>query len=83
MATQDTLLDRAAALVAPGGAIAYATCSLLAAENRGRVEGFHLRHPRWTTTGCRRITPLEGGDGFGLAVLRRAGEPGPGGLSPR
>ncbi len=39
------LLDRAAALVKPGGRIAYVTCSVLAAENGDQVRGFLARHP--------------------------------------
>jgi 16S rRNA (cytosine967-C5)-methyltransferase len=37
MATQDTLLDRAAARVKPGGRLVYATCSVLPCENEDRV----------------------------------------------
>lgn len=39
-ATQDGLLRVAAALVAPGGRLVYATCSLLPAENEARVAAF-------------------------------------------
>jgi 16S rRNA (cytosine967-C5)-methyltransferase len=42
---QAGLLDRAAALVKPGGRIAYVTCSVLAAENGDQVRGFLARHP--------------------------------------
>jgi 16S rRNA (cytosine967-C5)-methyltransferase len=42
---QDAALDRAAALVKPGGRIAYITCSVLAEENGDRVTGFAGRHP--------------------------------------
>ena len=69
-ATQDAVLDRAAALTAPGGAIAYATCSLLRSENEDRVAAFLTRHRGWTTESCRRITPETGGDGFGVTILR-------------
>jgi 16S rRNA (cytosine967-C5)-methyltransferase len=37
---QAELLDRAAALVKPGGRIAYVTCSLIAEENGDQVRGF-------------------------------------------
>ena len=37
---QAALLDRAAALVKPGGRIAYITCSVLAEENGDQVRGF-------------------------------------------
>ncbi len=39
-AVQDGLLKTAAALVAPGGRLAYATCSLLPEENEARVAAF-------------------------------------------
>ena len=43
--TQDELLRTAAALVAPGGRLVYATCSLLPAENEERVAAFLARQP--------------------------------------
>ncbi|HEU5273915.1 MAG TPA: RsmB/NOP family class I SAM-dependent RNA methyltransferase [Xanthobacteraceae bacterium] len=42
---QTALLDRAAALVKPGGRIAYVTCSVLAEENADQVRGFLKSHP--------------------------------------
>ncbi len=42
---QAAVLDRAAALVKPGGRIAYITCSVLPPENAGQVRGFVERHP--------------------------------------
>jgi 16S rRNA (cytosine967-C5)-methyltransferase len=41
---QREVLDRAAALVRPGGRIAYVTCSVLDAENGARVRDFLARH---------------------------------------
>src|SRR5262249_49810781 len=38
-------LDRAAALVKPGGRIAYVTCSVLAEENGDQVRAFLARQP--------------------------------------
>lgn len=46
-ATQDRLLDSAAALLRPGGRLVYATCSLLAAENEQRATAFRQRHPEF------------------------------------
>ncbi|MBS8226644.1 RsmB/NOP family class I SAM-dependent RNA methyltransferase [Vannielia litorea] len=71
--TQAQILDTAAGLVAPGGALAYMTCSLLDAENSEQAEGFLARHAGWTLERQRRLTPLDGGDGFFLAVFRRSG----------
>jgi 16S rRNA (cytosine967-C5)-methyltransferase len=39
-ATQDALLDRASAHVAPGGRLIYATCSVLPCENDSRIAAF-------------------------------------------
>jgi 16S rRNA (cytosine967-C5)-methyltransferase len=72
LSVQAAILDRAAAMVAKGGALAYATCSLLAAENRQQVDGFLSRHGGWTREVERSFSPTEGGDGFYLCVLRRA-----------
>lgn len=44
-AEQAEVLDRGAALVKPGGRLAYITCSLLPAENGDQVEAFLARHP--------------------------------------
>ncbi len=42
------MLDRAAALVKPGGRIAYITCSVLPPENGEQVRAFMARHPEFT-----------------------------------
>ncbi len=44
---QRELLDRAAELVAPGGLLLYATCSLEPEENAGQVDRFLARHPEF------------------------------------
>jgi len=67
---QDAILDEAATHVRPGGRLVYATCSLLAEENEDRAAGFASRHPDWTREGERRLSPLDGGDGFYLAAFR-------------
>jgi 16S rRNA (cytosine967-C5)-methyltransferase len=45
---QAEVLDRAAALVKPGGRIAYVTCSVLPAENGDQIRGFIARHPEFS-----------------------------------
>jgi 16S rRNA (cytosine967-C5)-methyltransferase len=72
VSVQAAILTRAAAMVAGGGALAYATCSLLAAENRDQVDGFLSRHGGWAREVERSFSPVAGGDGFYLCVLRRA-----------
>lgn len=42
---QAEILDRAAALVRPGGRVVYATCSVLDAENKDQIEAFLARRP--------------------------------------
>ncbi len=68
---QGEILHRAAGLVGPGGRLAYATCSLLDAENADRAAAFLAAHPGFASTGDLRLTPLDGGDGFYLAQFLR------------
>jgi 16S rRNA (cytosine967-C5)-methyltransferase len=67
---QDAILDAAAARVKPGGLLVYSTCSLLARENEDRAAAFAARHPDWRPDGARRLSPLDGGDGFFVARFR-------------
>lgn len=69
-ATQATILDAAADLVAPGGLLVYMTCSLLRAENEAQIAAFRDRRPDWHGMGQRIDTPLTASDGFFTAVLR-------------
>lgn len=80
---QQRLLDIAAELVRPGGAIVYAVCSLLSREGTGQIERFLSRHSSWISEDTaiaagrsdgagRLLTPaLDGTDGFFVARLRR------------
>lgn len=73
LALQAQILDDAAPLVRPGGHLAYATCSMLAAENGAQVAAFLDRQsgrPGWHLVAQRDFTPLVGGDGFHCSVLR-------------
>ena len=45
---QGELLDAAASVLAPGGILAYVTCSPHLAETRDAVEGVLARHPELT-----------------------------------
>lgn len=68
---QREILDSVAAFVGSQGHLVYATCSLLEDENALQVEGFLKVHPAFSLVEDRRFTPLDGGDGFYCAVLRR------------
>lgn len=83
---QHELLDGAASVVAPGGLLVYATCSLEPEENEMQVAAFLERHPEFHTeapgatidgtmvrNGHLAIVPhLHGVDGAFAARLRRA-----------
>ena len=45
---QAYIMDLAAQLVAPGGAIVYAVCSIITAEGEQQVDDFLKRHPTFT-----------------------------------
>lgn len=73
---QDAILNSAAHHVKAGGRLVYATCSLLSRENEARAAGFLARHPQWRAGASRRLSPIDGGDGFFVAVFE-APEPTP------
>lgn len=68
---QSEILDKASALVQPRGWFAYATCSLLNAENRDQIDAFLARTGKWSLQRELRLTPIDGADGFYLALLQR------------
>lgn len=70
-ALQASILDTVAPMVAPDGMLAYATCSMLRAENEAQIDAFLARHDGWTQTAARRFSPLDGADGFFIAMLTR------------
>jgi 16S rRNA (cytosine967-C5)-methyltransferase len=69
MKNQTEALDRAAALVKPGGRIAYVTCSVLDEENGAQVRGFLQRHQNFAV-----LPPAEVTEALGERALlfRRA-----------
>lgn len=66
---QRAILDRAAGLVAPGGRLAYMTCSLLQSENEDQVAGFLARNPAFRLERQQTLTPLTASDGFFFARM--------------
>ncbi|BBF69318.1 RsmB/NOP family class I SAM-dependent RNA methyltransferase [Sphingobium sp. 3R8] len=83
VAEQARILDFAASLLAPGGALVYATCALTEREGRGQVDAFLARHAGWTAepialpvgrahgAGLLLTPGHDGSDGFFFARLRR------------
>lgn len=73
VALQAALLDRAASLLAPGGVLVYATCSVEPEENELQVEAFLQRHPDFVMESSRLTLPgsSEGFDGGFAARFRR------------
>ncbi len=68
---QATIMDRAAAMVAPHGHLVYVTCSMLRHENETQISEFLARHANWHMQSQRRFSPIQGGDGFYFALLTR------------
>ena len=67
---QAAVLDRAVALVKPGGRIAYVTCSVLAEENGDQIKDFLARHAQFALVPPAEVT---GALGECTMLFRRAG----------
>jgi 16S rRNA (cytosine967-C5)-methyltransferase len=68
---QADILRKARDLTAPGGVVAYATCSLLNVENRDQIAGFLRENPGWQSPWSRAWAVEAGTDGFFAAHLTR------------
>jgi 16S rRNA (cytosine967-C5)-methyltransferase len=68
---QAQILDDAQVYVACDGVLAYTTCSLFVDENRTLIDNFLRCNTTWKMISDRQLTPLNGGDGFYLALLTR------------
>ena len=71
-AIQAEILDEAAELTAPDGVLAYATCSMLEAENGDQIRAFLSRSPEWQLIGEKAWGVQDGTDGFFAAMLTRS-----------
>ena len=71
---QAEILDQAAQLAAPGGALVYSTCSNEPEENADQVAAFLARHPDFELQETRESVPFETGhDGsFAARLVRKA-----------
>ncbi|MBN2760173.1 MAG: RsmB/NOP family class I SAM-dependent RNA methyltransferase [Rhodobacteraceae bacterium] len=71
-ALQVQILTDAWGHVCPGGQLAYATCSLISAENDLQVSAFVEKTASASLLWQRHFTPLDGGDGFFAALIQKA-----------
>lgn len=71
-AVQDAILQDTTRFVRETGVLAYVTCSLLRSENEDRLAKFLNAHQGWRCVDQRRFSPLDGGDGFFVALCQRA-----------
>ncbi|MCF3974012.1 RsmB/NOP family class I SAM-dependent RNA methyltransferase [Paracoccus salsus] len=71
LTTQAAILDEVAGLVAPGGHLAYMTCSILGDENARQIDAFLGRHDAFSLVSRSLWTPLNASDGFFMALLCR------------
>lgn len=69
---QAGILADCAELVAPGGELAYATCSVLKNENQVQINTFLNANTEWCLVEERQFLPQDGGDGFYVARLTLA-----------
>lgn len=73
IALQGYLIELAATLVKPGGALVYAVCSLIGEEGQAQIDDFLRHHGGWTLDTARTLTPSrDNTDGFFVARLIRA-----------
>lgn len=63
VALQGDILNRAAPLVAPGGRLVYATCSILEGENEAQITAFLLSHPEFSLLPVSALWDTAGLDG--------------------
>lgn len=68
---QSEILAQAAQLVAPGGHLVYATCSVLTCENADQIAVFLREREDFEALSMQRLLPDPGTDGYFRAVLRR------------
>lgn len=81
VAIQRQILDSCARYVKPGGALVYATCTIVSRENERQAEAFLARHPEFQldhmplsveNDGMLQLLPhVHGTDGFFLARMKR------------
>ncbi|EXX86947.1 RNA methyltransferase [Paenibacillus darwinianus] len=74
-ARQADILDHAAAMLKPGGALVYSTCTFNRVENEDTIAAFLARHPSFELRRSERIWPhLERGEGHFVALLAKSND---------
>lgn len=69
---QEKILDQYSKMVKKGGAIVYATCSILPSENQLQVKKFLENHPEFKLLREKQLFPSQTGyDGFYMAYLEK------------
>jgi len=69
---QEKILNDYSKMVKPGGAMVYATCSILPGENQDQVQKFMEKHPEFKLVREKQIFPSQSGfDGFYMAYLEK------------
>ncbi|MEY3368635.1 MAG: hypothetical protein RI973_1790 [Bacteroidota bacterium] len=70
--TQAAILRDYSRMLAPGGLMVYATCSILPSENEAQVAAFLENYPAFELLSSRNISPAEHQfDGFFMALIRK------------
>jgi len=74
-ARQRDILPHAAAMLKPGGALVYSTCTFNSLENEETIADFLTRHPSFRLIKEERMWPHRGqGEGHYAALLRKEGD---------
>jgi len=69
---QAKILDEYCKMVKVGGAMVYATCSILPSENQEQIKKFLANHPEFTLVREKQLLPSQTGfDGFYMAYLEK------------
>lgn len=69
---QEKILNDYCKIVKPGGAMVYATCSILPSENQEQIQKFLTNHPEFKLLREKQILPSQSGfDGFYMAYLEK------------
>ena len=69
---QRVLVDALWPLLASGGKMLYATCSIMPEENAGQIEAFLERHPDASLAHAEQLLPDPDHDGFYYALLEKS-----------